>query len=119
MTASDHAPQSTEWAMLRSELLLPLTELRGDVRLILQRMDQGDARAADHAAQLQRLDDRVDALERVAVTCDALQEKLGEQRAQADEQARRRLTIIGLLLTATSIGASTLTAVIIALVGAP
>lgn len=102
----DGTATPTEFALLRSELLLPLTELRGDVRLILQRMDQGDARAAEHSNALNSLDNRVDQVERTAATREdlaeakrRLREEMAEQRAADQKRADRRLTIVGICLT--------------------
>lgn len=102
----DGAATPTEFALLRSELLLPLTELRGDVRLILQRMDQGDARAAEHGNALAALDHRVDLVERTTVTREdlaeakrKLREEMAAQRAADQKRADRRLTVVGICLT--------------------
>lgn len=128
---TDHGtPPSTELALLRSELLLPLTELRGDVRLILQRMDQGDARAAEHATELRRLDERADTVERdyvpraemtlaLADLRSETERKLREQREEQANKERNRLTIIALILTAVSIVSGVATSVIIAIATAP
>lgn len=101
----------TGLALLRSELLLPLTELRGDVRLILQRMDQQDARAEEHRRTLDVLDGRVDAVERTTVTREELAQALAQvrrdaeqQQAQQAERARRTLTIWGLVIAAIAAG---------------
>jgi len=96
-----------------------LARIEGDVRLVLQQIEVAVSRLDGHAAELRRLDDRQDALERAAVTRDELDQRLTRMRTQDDEQARRRLTIIGLVLTAVSIGASTLTAVFIAVLTTP
>lgn len=104
----NNAQPSVEYALLRSELLLPLTEMRADIRLILQRMDQGDARAADHAAQLKRLDERVDALERTTVT-----------REEWTAQKRHYLAVWALVVTVVGIGAAVLTNVITTIATTP
>lgn len=87
-------------ALLRLELLTPLaeirgemTELRGDVRLILQRLDQADARAADQDRELRRHDERLDALEATAVTRDELEKERSERRAD-------RRVVVGAVLAA-------------------
>lgn len=99
-------------ALLRLELLTPLaeirgemTELRGDVRLILQRLDQADKRAADQARELRRHDERLDALERTAVT-----------KADMDRSRTRTMQVLGLIATVLGIAAGAGTNIIIALV---
>lgn len=116
---TDGTPPSTELALLRSELLLPLTELRGDVRLILQRMDQQDARAQEHGHQLAQLDGRVDAVERTTVTREELATALAQvhtemakQQAASEEKARRNLTVWGLLLTALGVGVAVIAIIV-------
>jgi hypothetical protein len=105
--SADGTPPATELALLRSELLLPLTELRGDVRLILQRMDQQDARAQEHGHQLALLDSRVDAVERTTVTREEMTAAIeraradaAEQRAEDQKRADRRLTIVSIIVAA-------------------
>lgn len=114
---ADGTPAPTELALLRSELLLPLTELRGDVRLILQRMDQGDARAAEHGTALAALDHRVDGIEQTAASraeLAAVEQRVrdwaekeiakaradaAEKRAEDQKRADRRLTIVAISLS--------------------
>lgn len=102
---TDATPPATELALLRSELLLPLTELRGDVRLILQRMDQQDARAQEHGHQLATLDSRVDVVERTTVTREEMATAIAQVRADAAEQraedqkrADRRIAIVNVVV---------------------
>ncbi|WP_289009519.1 hypothetical protein [uncultured Thermomonospora sp.] len=106
-------PQSAELAALRGEVMTSLARIEGDVRLVLQQIETAVRRLDDHADALRRLDERTDAIERTAVPRAELDKRLAEMRAETAEQARRRLTAIGLILTAVSIGASTLTAVLI------
>lgn len=117
--AADGTPPSTELALLRSELLLPLTELRGDVRLILQRMDQQDARAQEHGHQLAALDGRVDAVERTTVTREELTTAIAQvhaemtrQQVATEEKARRGLTVWGLVLTALGVGVAVIAIIV-------
>jgi hypothetical protein len=70
--------QPPDVATLRIELLL--ADLRSDVRLVLQRMEHGDRRADDHARQLERLDGRVDELERTAAPRAWVEEREAERR---------------------------------------
>lgn len=110
---SEHTPQSAELAALRGEVMTSLARIEGDVRLVLQQIEAAVRRLDDHADELRRLDERAGIIERTAVPRAELEKRLAEMRAEAAEQARRRLTAIGLILTAVSIGASTLTAVFI------
>lgn len=92
-------PDDAAIAQLRSELLLRLTELSGDVRLILQRMDQMDTRAQEHGNALAALDGRVDAVERTTVT----RQELDRRDEQVRAKTTQRLTVIGLIITVVNI----------------
>ena len=109
-------PPTTEIALLRSELLLPLTRIEGDVRLVLQRIDQGDQRAAEHALELRRLDDRQDKLERDYAARAELQHEIAVIRADMEKKSARTIQIIGIIAGACGTAAGVLAAIIIALV---
>ncbi|WP_067470030.1 hypothetical protein [Actinomadura macra] len=93
-------PPSTELALLRGELMTALARIEGDVRLVLQEQQQGTRRLDELATDVRRLDERLDAVERTAVTRAEADERETRMRAQLDEQARRRLTVAGLIITA-------------------
>lgn len=104
------APDHPALALLRLELLTPLTEirgemteLRGDVRLILQRLDQADERAAAQANELRRHDERLDALERTAVT-----------KADIDRRIGRTIQVLSVIATVLGIVAGAVTNIITA-----
>lgn len=87
-------------AALRSELLLQLGEMRGDIRLILQSIEHQAGRAEEHRAALVTLDGRVDEVERTTVTraemadeVAKLRREMAEQRKRDAEQARRALMV--------------------------
>lgn len=101
---------------LRSELLLQLGEMRGDIRLILQaQQHQADRNEETRQAYL-GLDGRVDALERTTVTRAELEQAVtqaredakadlkrerdatDQQRATDQRRADRKLTAIGIAL---------------------
>lgn len=87
MTVPDpgHSP-STEVAFLRlqSSLDVGLTRITGQLDVILQRLDQQDKRADDHAAQLAILDSRMDAIERTTATRDDLTQLTAQVTAVKD-----------------------------------
>lgn len=97
--------QAAELALVKSELMVPLTRIEGDVRLVLQRLDSQDKRTDDHALEIRRLDGRLDAVERDQVT-----------RAQMDERSRRTIQILGLIFTIISIVVGAGITIIIAIV---
>lgn len=97
--------EPTELALLRAELMTALTRIEGDVRLILQRLDQTDQRAADQARELRRHDERLDALERTAVT-----------KADMDRSRTRTMQVLGLIATVLGIASGAGTSIIIAIV---
>ncbi len=75
-----------------TDMMLTLSEIRGDVRLILQRMDQHDKRADGHEAKLDALDKRMDTLEASTVT-----------RAQLEEKSKRTVAIVSVVMTVMSL----------------
>lgn len=102
MTAAD-IPPSTELALLRGEVMIALSDIRGDVRLVLQSTEHGQRRIEDVdrkyerrtdelAEGARRLDERQDRLEATAVT-----------KAELDERARRNFALAGLAVTAAGI----------------
>lgn len=97
--------EPTELALLRAELMTALTRIEGDVRLILQRLDQTDQRAADQANELRRHDERLDALERTAVTT-----------ADVDRRISRTIQVLGLIASVLGIVAGAGTNIIIAII---
>jgi hypothetical protein len=107
MTTPEQSGQSsTELALLRGELMTALTEIRGDVRLVIEQNKHAERRADDQAAELRRHDDRLDELERTAITRTELEtrEQAAAAREQAareatDKAAHRRLIGFGLILT--------------------
>lgn len=109
-------PAPTEIALLRSELLLPLTRIEGDIRLVLQRIDQGDQRAADHAQELRQLDDRQGRLERDHVPRAEVQQQIAAVREEMAEKSRRTIQIISIIAATFGTAAGVLAAIIIALV---
>ncbi|TDD90766.1 hypothetical protein [Actinomadura rubrisoli] len=89
----------------RREVGVSLAELRGDVRLVLQRGEQSERRLDDLARQVAKLDERVDLVERDQVT-----------KPQLDERSRRTIAILALIVTIAAALASTAATVIIAIV---
>lgn len=98
--------ESAELAIseMRRESLIALTEIRGQLALLLQRTDQGDARAAEHAIRMERLDQRLDDVERHQVT-------------RADLAGRTRLLLA--VLTIIIALASVVVTVVLALTRSP
>src|SRR5688572_33329328 len=64
---------STEIALLKSELLLAMSEMRGDTRLILQTQQQHDRRAEELSDQIAIVRGRVEIVERQAASREELQ----------------------------------------------
>ncbi|MBX6382012.1 MAG: hypothetical protein IRZ07_03410 [Microbispora sp.] len=95
----NETPPSTELALLRGELMTALARIEGDVRLVLQEQQQGTRRVDDLVGEFRRHDERLDALERTTVTREELDARETRMRAAVDEQARRRLTILGTVMT--------------------
>lgn len=89
----------------RREVSVALAEIRGDVRLVLQRGEQSERRMDDLARLVARLDERVDEVERTSVT-----------RADLETRSGRTIAIIGLIVAATGVLSSTATATVIAMV---
>lgn len=105
MTSPSLPAQAIELALVKSELMVPLTRIEGDVRLVLQRLDSQDKRVDDHAAELKRIDTRLDQVERDQVT-----------RMQLDERSRKTIQIITLISTVVSILVGSAITIIIAVV---
>jgi hypothetical protein len=108
-------PPSAELALLRGELMTALARIEGDVRLVLQAQQQGTARVDEIVLDVRRLDDRVDVVERTAVTRAEFEQRETQARAAADERIRRQLTVFGLILTAV-FGALTVSVAVIAII---
>lgn len=98
-------PQNMELALLKSELMLSLTRIEGQLALLIQRQDQQDRRADAHDTRLSTLDSRLDVVERNQVT-----------RADMEERSRRTVAWMGLVMATVSILTATGTTVIIAIV---
>jgi hypothetical protein len=105
MTTPSHPAQDHQLAIVKAELMIPLTEIKGDVRLVLQRLDSVDKRVDDQAAELKRMDSRLDQVERDQVT-----------RMQLDERSRKTIQIITLISTVVSILVGSAITIIIAVV---
>jgi uncharacterized protein YlxW (UPF0749 family) len=88
MTMPSHPAQDHQLAIVKAELMIPLTEIKGDVRLVLQRLDSVDKRVDDQATEIKRMDARLDAVERDQVT-----------RMQLDERSKKTITILALIST--------------------
>lgn len=105
----------THLELLRQELLRRLTEIDGNVRLVLFQLDAAREKTADLSRIVEGLAERVTALETGGVTRDELDKRFADVRAQQEDLARRRLTVWGLVLAAVSIVASSGTSTIIAI----
>jgi hypothetical protein len=106
---------------LRRSVDVGLTSVDGKLALLLQRADAQDRRADEQAAELRAHDARLDEVERQAVTRADLDEhdtrrraEEAQERARADEAARRRLTILGLILTAVGVSTAVVSAILTA-----
>lgn len=113
---TDQPLQMGDLAQLKSELLLAMAEMRGDTRLILQTLQQHDRRAdqqddriksleAQLAAAERALDQRVDNIERDAVT-----------RSQLEERSKKTIAILAVISTFVSMAVGAGITVIIAIV---
>jgi hypothetical protein len=105
MTMQSLPAQAIELALVKSELMVPLTRIEGDVRLVLQRLDSQDKRVDGHADELKRIDLRLDQVERDQVT-----------RTQLDERSRKTIQIITLISTIVSILVGSAITIVIAIV---
>ncbi len=105
MTMPSHPAQDHQLAIVKAELMIPLTEIKGDVRLVLQRLDSVDKRVDDQATELRHMDARLDAVERDQVT-----------RMQLDERSKKTIQIITLISTVVSILVGSAITIVIAIV---
>ncbi|WP_117199264.1 hypothetical protein [Nocardiopsis sp. TNDT3] len=94
----------TTLADVRRVVEVGLTAANGRLDVIIERLEQQDKRADQHAAQLATLDTRLDEVERAAVT-----------REDMDARSRRTISIVALVVTGIGILVGTLTTVIITL----
>lgn len=92
-----------------------LARIEGRLDLLVQRAEHGDARAADHAAAIQRLDDRGDRFERDYITRAEMETKITDLREemnrkftqQAEAQAHKeRQRLAAFAIVATLVGAA-------------
>ena len=97
--AADDAPTGTELAMLRGEVMTALARIEGEIRLVRQAQEDAARRTDDLQADVRRLDDRVDDLDRTRVT----RAELDQREERAGQASTRRLTVIGLIITAVNI----------------
>lgn len=116
MTADDQQTAALALSEFRREVSVSLAEIRGDVRLMLQRGEHSERRVDDLARLITRLDERLDLVERDQVTRAQLDERDQAARAQMDERSRRTIAILALVITVVSILVGAGTAVAIALV---
>lgn len=108
--------QQGDLAQLKSELLLAMAEMRGDTRLILQTLQQHDRRADQQDDRIKglevqlvtaerALDQRIDTIERDAVT-----------RSQLEERSKKTIQILALISTFVSIAVGAGITIIIAVI---
>ncbi|WP_433465696.1 hypothetical protein [Spirillospora sp. CA-128828] len=103
---TDDTSSGTELAMLRGEVMTALARIEGDIRLVLQEQQQAARRTDDLQADVRRLDDRVDEIDRTRVTRDELDARDARLRAEAAEQraadqkrADRKINITAIVVT--------------------
>lgn len=101
--------QSTEIALLRGEVMTALARIEGDVRLVLQQIEQATRRTDDLDRKVDRLDVRVDALEATRPTRDELEQ-------QAAKRTQRAYALAGLAMTGTGILSGAAVAIATALI---
>ncbi|ROO82569.1 hypothetical protein EDD29_0049 [Actinocorallia herbida] len=82
-----------------------IERLAGQIGLLGQRLDQQDVRHLDHGQRLDRHDERLDVLDRTAVT-----------REDLNEKSRRTIATLGLITSVLGIAVGALTSIIIAIV---
>lgn len=106
MTMSSENP-TVELALseLRRSVDVGLTEVRGQLALLLQRSDQGDRRADQHEKTIDVLEERLTRMERDTVT-----------HADLDKKSSRTITVLSLIMTGVSIVTAAATAIVIAIV---
>jgi len=90
---------------LRGAMDAALARIEGRLDLLVQRAEQSDQRAAEQSDELRRHDERLDRLEREAVT-----------RADMDRRMSRTIQVLGVIATMLGIAAGAGTNIIIALV---
>lgn len=109
MTMPDPTRLELAITELKGSMDAGMARIEGRLDLLVQRAEHTDQRAADHAALIQRLDDRVDKVEATAATRE-------EVRAEMNERSRRTIQIVAiicaLLGSATGAGTAILIAVI-------
>ncbi|MFL1441812.1 hypothetical protein [Nocardiopsis protaetiae] len=97
--------ESSTLADMRRVLEVGLTELRGRLDVIIERLEQQDKRADAHAAQISELDGRLDTVEKTAVT-----------REDMDARARRTISIVAIVVTCIGIVVGALVTITLTLV---
>ena len=106
MTGGDANP-TVELALseLRRSVDVGLTEIRGQLALLLQRSEQAERRADQQAKELEDLESRLGKVERDAVT-----------RADLEKRSGRTIAILSIIVAAvgvlSSIGTATITAIV-------
>lgn len=102
-------------ARLERALEVGFARLGGRVDVVIQRLDQQDRRADDHAQQIANLDQRVDELERRTVSRTEFQ-RIQEAVVTRDDLTRQHATvyrvvgvIMGVLTLVTGVGTPLLT----------
>lgn len=90
---------------LRGAVDAALARIEGRLDLLVQRAEQSDQRAAEQSDELRRHDERLDRLEREAVT-----------RGDMDRRMGRTIQVLGVVATMLGIVAGAGTNIIIALV---
>lgn len=103
MTTPDPTRLELAITELKGSMDSGMARIEGRLDLLVQRAEHTDQRAADQAALLQRLDDRVDRVEATAVT-----------RVEMDERAKRTLQVVAIICALLSSAAGAGTAVLIA-----
>lgn len=77
-----------------------LAAMDASLQLLVQRADHGDQRVADHESKIQRLDERMDAVEARAVT-----------RSDLNSRSQRVIAAVAVIVTAAGIVVSAVVAI--------